>query len=150
MAVATALPVELDAGADTLAFYTSAACDVAVERVAVAVGESRVAVYLRDTVAAGAVWVRAASAGLAEALASVAVSPGPAARLVFAATRVSVAVGACSEPVTLHVEDAYANRSGFAAATFVNLVLEPAGGEIYAGDDVDCSGLSLLLLASKL
>jgi hypothetical protein len=120
------------------AFYSDAACSVAVASVSIPAASSGASFYFRGT-APGAFTVSAAATGLTNATQVETVTPAAPDHLGFTSTAQTLAAGICSATVTLQSHDLYDNGAPVAALTAVALAAAPSSGFVfYAG--AGCSG----------
>ncbi|MDP1822248.1 MAG: right-handed parallel beta-helix repeat-containing protein [Archangium sp.] len=129
-------PVVLSAvPAASFAFYSDAACTVAVANITIAAGTDTASFYARG-LPAGAVVVTAAAAGLNPATQTVTITAAPADRLVFTTPPQTLVAGACSALATVQSRDAQGNASPPGANTTVTLT---SGAGVTFFSDATCT-----------
>lgn len=110
-----------------LSLFSDAACSAALPSPTLAAGSGTATVFLRGT-RAGPVRLNASAAGLVGTAQVETVTPGPPTSLVFVTPSPTVTAGACSNPVTLAVRDAFGNDAPGGAPRTVALSASPATG----------------------
>ncbi|MBL7713933.1 MAG: putative Ig domain-containing protein [Bdellovibrionales bacterium] len=137
----SALTVNLSATGGATTYYSDAACTATVTTRPIAIGANSATAYLRKT-SVGASTLTAASSGMASGTASIAISVGPAARVVFnTPPAVPYASGTC-QTYALQARDSLGNNasavtadttvslSGVADGSFYSTAGCPGGSEI--------------------
>ncbi|MCC6335805.1 MAG: hypothetical protein IT380_17650 [Myxococcales bacterium] len=124
----SALALALTATPPTgLSLFSDAACTAALTSPTLATGSGTATLFLKAT-RAGPVRLNASAAGLVGASQVQTVTPGPPTSLGFVTPSPTVTAGACSNPVTLAVRDAFGNDAPGSAPRTVALSASPSAG----------------------
>lgn len=133
---------------ERIAFHRDAACTTATPGVAVAAGERRATFHFRSE-RAGEIVVAAIPDGLPTATQTQTIVAAAPAALAFGTPGQSVAVGACSAPVTVQVVDAWGNPTAVGQPTPVPLEAAPPTGFGFFGDSACTAAAASLSLAAS-
>ncbi|HVE85973.1 MAG TPA: hypothetical protein VND93_24120, partial [Myxococcales bacterium] len=130
--VTGARTITLSSNSPAGAFYLSSDCSSgsAVTSVDIALTDSSVAFYYRDTLAGGPA-LTAASTGLANATQTETILAGPPGALAFATAAQTLPAGGCSAVITVQTRDGFGNPSNVSGATAVALATTSTGGRFF-------------------
>lgn len=131
--VASPLSINLTSNPVGLQFFGDAACSAPVTAVQLPAGGLSAPFFIKSTVA-GQLEVTAVALGLSPAVQAQTVTPAAATALGFSTPPRTVAVGGCSEAVTVEVRDALGNAAPAPSPLLVTWSIAPVGAVLLFSD----------------